>query len=438
LIRTPEALRVNPVLAIPLGVRLVVLFVLGAIVAGCINLAVYRLAWNQRLISPWSAAPAGAPRRRWTDRIPIVGWPAMARESPWHGRGFWIRPMLVELATGLLFAGLYAWELQDRAAWLLGNGGQPAAPFLNANLALVSHWRFLSHAVLVSLMLVAALIDLDEKTIPDAITVPGTLVALALAAALPWSLLPAGVWLIAAVPQVEFLTLASPNAWPGGLAGLPENGGIALGLGCWTLWCGGLMPRRWNTRHGFGVAVRVFVHRLCVDVLTYQVLAMWAVGVAAIGLAAWALPLAHWAGLLTALVGVAVGGGIIWAVRTVGSAALLREAMGFGDVTLMSMIGAFVGWQAAIIVFFIAPFLGLVFGLAQWIFHGEHEVPYGPFLCLAALWVIVDWNSIWPQSQSIFALGWIVPTLLAGCVVLMGVMLVGYRLVLRQFGSRGR
>ena len=33
--------------------------------------------------------------------------------------------------------------------------------------------------------------------------------------------------------------------------------------------------------------------------------------------------------------------------------------MGFGDVNLMGMIGAFMGWQAAVLTFFLAPFFGL-------------------------------------------------------------------------------
>ncbi len=67
-----------------------------------------------------------------------------------------------------------------------------------------------------------------------------------------------------------------------------------------------------------------------------------------------------WLGLLTALVGMVGGGAMVWAVRIVGSAALRKEAMGFGDVTLMMMIGAFLGWQPTIFIFFIAPFAGLV------------------------------------------------------------------------------
>ena len=48
----------------------------------------------------------------------------------------------------------------------------------------------------------------------------------------------------------------------------------------------------------------------------------------------------------------------MWAVRLIGTAALRREAMGFGDVTLMMMIGTFLGWQACSDLFFLAPFAG--------------------------------------------------------------------------------
>ena len=69
--------------------------------------------------------------------------------------------------------------------------------------------------------------------------------------------------------------------------------------------------------------------------------------------------------------------------------------MGFGDVTLMAMIGAFLGWQACLIVFFLAPLAGLVLGLVQLILRRGKHIPYGPFLCLAALATIVGWATIW-------------------------------------------
>ena len=57
--------------------------------------------------------------------------------------------------------------------------------------------------------------------------------------------------------------------------------------------------------------------------------------------------------------------GLTWSVRFLGTLAFRREAMGFGDVTLMAMIGAFLGWQAAVLTFFLAPFFGLAHALWQ-------------------------------------------------------------------------
>jgi prepilin signal peptidase PulO-like enzyme (type II secretory pathway) len=106
--------------------------------------------------------------------------------------------------------------------------------------------------------------------------------------------------------------------------------------------------------------------------------------------------------------------------------------MGFGDVTLMSMIGAFVGWQASLVIFFLAPLAGLVIGLMQWIGHGEREIPYGPFLCLAALVTIVGWNDVWSAVFLYFSMGWLLPAVLAVCLVLMGGLLYLYRLAISR------
>ena len=428
----------DAILAIPLPIRLVALAVVGAVVGGFINLGVYRLAWRQRSISPWSVPLAGAPSRGLRDRIPIFGWPGLRRESGLHGRGFWIRPLAVELLSAAVFAGLYLWELDAPPLWQMANGLQPPIKMLSSNLPLIVHARYLSHIVVFSLMLVATLIDIDEKTIPDEITVPGTWIGLLFATVYPWSLLPAGDWIIGPLRHVEFLTLLSPDTEAAALGGLPLIQPLAIGLGCWTLWCGGLLPRRWNVRHGLKTAVRVFFHRLRKDLLTYQIASMWIIGAIAIAAVAWKAPLANWVGLLTALVGMAAGGGIIWVVRIVGTAALRREAMGFGDVTLLAMIGSFVGWQTALLVFFLAPFMGIVVGVLQWIAHGEHEIPYGPFLCLATCGAIVEWRPLWDWARPIFAMGWLLPALLACCMGLMAGMLLGYRLILQIIaGTRG-
>ena len=88
--------------------------------------------------------------------------------------------------------------------------------------------------------------------------------------------------------------------------------------------------------------------------------------------------------LLLALVGAAVGAALILVTRTVGTWAFRKEAMGLGDVYLMAAIGGVLGWEAAVIVFMAAPFLGLAYGLWRLARKKDHEVPYGPFLGAAA------------------------------------------------------
>ncbi len=94
----------------PLEIRLAVLFLFGALVGGQLNRGIYRLAWNRRPIGPWSATHEKALPRHWYDWIPIFGWLALRRESTLHGPGYWVRPLLIELAAGLGFVLLYWWE----------------------------------------------------------------------------------------------------------------------------------------------------------------------------------------------------------------------------------------------------------------------------------------------------------------------------------------
>jgi len=413
---------VNLILAIPMEFRLAGLCAFGACVGSLLNLGIYRLAWHRRAISPWSAPHADAPRRRWYDRVPILGWVSLRRECGLHGAGFWIRPMLVEVFSGVGFAALYWWEIGQVGLVLPGVAAPPAASL---------HATYACHLMLISLMLVGSLIDIDEKIIPDTITVSGTLFALLAAAVYPWSLLPDHSF---GPPPLapDFLRLTSPNPWPGWLGGFPQLGPLGIGLGCWWLWCVALTHRTWYARHGWVRALELLFARLRREPSTRQILLMGLAGSAGI-VAAWLVGGPCWAGLLSALVGMASGGGIVWTIRIVGSAALRREAMGFGDVTLMAMIGAFLGWQPCLIVFFLAPFAGLVVGLVSLILRRGPEIPYGPFLCLAALVVVVRWASLWEWAAPIFGLGQMLILIILLCLILTVPLLVAMRMIRQTF-----
>lgn len=410
------------ILSTPMLIRLVVIFVFGSCIGAAVNWAVYRLAWNCRSISPWSPPDPSAPRRTLLDRVPIVGWFGLQRESALHGAGFWIRPLLIEIFTGVGFAWLYWFEIGE--AGLLPPG---VVQFpLPIELMMILHLEFIAHVILIGLMLAASMIDFDEKTIPDEITVLGTLLGLLLAAAWPYSLLPH------VTKTLEFLTLASPCPWPTVLEGAPNGYSLALGLACWLAWCFAILPRSWYTRHGLRRAVQLCCARVAREPCTRRILRMAVMGSACIVLV-WYRGGFGWQGLLTALVGMAASGGLVWAIRVCAAFVLQREAMGFGDVTLMAMIGAFLGWQPCLMVFFLAPFAGIVLGMARLILFRDKEIPYGPFLCLAAVVVIVQWDAVWSRTEHVFNVGWLVPAVVLCCPPLMVAMLGTWRLILSLF-----
>jgi len=421
---------VNWILGIALEIRLAGLFVLGVCVGSLANLGIYRLCWHPRPISPWSRPDARAPLRLPGDRVPLLGWLGLRREAALHGAGFWVRPLLVELAVGLGFAALYWWE-----TCRLGLLPPEVPRTLPPQLIAVPHQQYAAHLVLISLMIVASLIDIDEKTIPDAITLPGTLLGLAAVAAFPQILLPDVV-----VPNkgpiiFGLVHLASPNSWPQWLDGFPRPWSLVLGLGCWWLWTLAVMPRTWYARHGWCRALGLMLARLRREPATRLVLAMGLAGSLCIA-AVWLWADAGWVGLVSGLVGVAGGGGLVWLVRIVGRAALGREAMGFGDVTLMSMIGAFLGWQACLVIFFLAPLAGSVVGLLTLILRRGREIPFGPFLCLATLVLLVCWARLWDWTWPIFSLGWLLPLILLFIMgPLMGLMLALWQMARRLLRS---
>ncbi len=139
-----------------------------------------------------------------------------------------------------------------------------------------------------------------------------------------------------------------------------------------------------------------------------------------------------WLGGLTAsLIGLAAGYGSFWLIRAIGTAALKKEAMGLGDVKLMGALGAFLGWQACVLVFFMAPLAGLAIKLFT--LFREREFPYGPYLCLASVVLIVCWSPIWNWVYPTFESGWLVALLGLFCLVMMPLLLMMCRVVRGAF-----
>jgi leader peptidase (prepilin peptidase)/N-methyltransferase len=100
------------------------------------------------------------------------------------------------------------------------------------------------------------------------------------------------------------------------------------------------------------------------------------------------------------LIGIVIGGGVLFAIAEAYYRVRGQEGLGMGDVKLLGMIGAFLGWKLVLLTLVLASFAGSVAGGAM-IVSGrgdmKYALPFGTFLAVgalvAAIWgiPIVDW-----------------------------------------------
>ena len=252
----------------PILLGYVVAFVLGSIAASFANVCVHRLPLRQSIVYPASRCPSCQHPLR-----------------PWHN---------LPLASFVALGGRCAF-CRERISWRY-----PAVESLGGLLYLVGYHQFglsvhaLAYALLVTALLIVSFIDLAHMIIPDAVTLPGIVVGVAI------SLLPSSI------------------------------------------------------------------------------------------------------GFANAVAGACLGGGIFLLIT------LLHPAgMGGGDVKLIAMIGAFVGWQAVLVTIILGAFCGAVSGLTLILLglkRRRDPVPFGPFLALggtaAMLWgeALLAWYGRWTLS----------------------------------------
>jgi leader peptidase (prepilin peptidase)/N-methyltransferase len=162
--------------------------VIGAIVGSFLNVVTYRLPRHESLITPASHCPrCGTPVKPY-DNIPILSWLLLRGHCRSCGEPISVRYPLVEAATAALCVG----------AVLVSDSTVTIALSL----------------LLILLVVPAALIDIEHRVIPNKITVPGVVLAIAIGLALD----PAGEpeRIVAGLAAGGFLLLAA-LAYPGGM-----------------------------------------------------------------------------------------------------------------------------------------------------------------------------------------------------------------------------
>ncbi len=95
--------------------------------------------------------------------------------------------------------------------------------------------------------------------------------------------------------------------------------------------------------------------------------------------------------------GLLLGGGFFYAIAAGYYFLAKRAGMGGGDIKLLAMIGAFLGWQSLPFVVFCSALLGTIVGIGEMIKQkkgGKTVIPYGPFLAIASYLYLFYQNEI--------------------------------------------
>jgi len=333
------------------------MFWMGACIGSFLNVCVYRIPlanslWDQLkcIAVRGSFCPRCKTPIHWYDNIPIIGWLSLRGRCRSCGQSISMRYPLVELFNALLFVLVYWLEVPfgfsqelSKSAVFADLGPQSIPGLGSLSPLMFLHLRMVFHLVLIEALLVASLIDWDLMIIPDGTTIPQTIFAVVA------STIFGRLHLVPAWHQDPFLLQDFRIA-------LPKS------LHPW------LTPE-WSVPEWFSTSP-------------------------------------HLHGLLVSVAGLVVGATIVAVVRSIGTRVLRREAMGDGDIFLMAMVGAFLGWQATVIAFFLAAFLASAAQIVTLSIRLDKEIPYGPYLSLATLLVLLGWKDVWEHfAKRFFSLG---------------------------------
>jgi leader peptidase (prepilin peptidase) / N-methyltransferase len=92
-------------------------------------------------------------------------------------------------------------------------------------------------------------------------------------------------------------------------------------------------------------------------------------------------------GWSSSLVGLFIGSGLLWLLAVSYEKLRGKEGMGMGDIKLLGMIGAFLGWPGVLVTIFVGSFVGSLVGLPLVILKKDlsYQIPFGLFLSLGAV-----------------------------------------------------
>ena len=369
--------------SLPIAACCVWVFLLGLGIGSFLNVVIIRLPLEKSVIWPGSRCGVCLRPLKFRDNLPILGYLALRGRCRFCGARFSSRYLWVELATGIAFLGLFLIEVVSQGyggpEWLTPwhhiPGLRSGAYATGAFPPLHAWIYFFYHAMLLSFLLAAALIDAEHRIIPTQITYVGTAIGLVGSTLLPWP------W-----PSDPSVLSAIPAGFPWTL---PEvTGKIPTGATLWPF-TGPPPP--------------------------------------------WAPPGSWQLGLMNGLVGAAAGMFIGRAIKFLFETGFQKDALGLGDADLLMMIGAFLGWQPAALALPVGALvtLPIIVPLKIWaIARGSsagNELPFGPGIAAGAVVVWLGWPWLSGLAQVLFD-----PVILTFVAVIMGGGMLVAGLILRR------
>ncbi len=380
-------------------------FANGCCIGSFLNVVVYRMPRDKSLMWPPSSCPACDRRIHFYDNLPLFSWLLLGRKCRFCKAPVSPRYFIIELLTGLVFLGMFILYFSSSM-----RKGVP--PLLEGG------WLFyLLHIILLSALIAASAIDLELWIIPLGICWLATVAAFVISALGAYLVGPAPIGIHPLFPRASFLA--------GSLAA-----GASVGLAISSvLLMTGLLKRSYDegdsdekggakqddaAESGSPTEPQEqdFDHRLETYREIVFLLPIIICSVAAHLILSRVIPVATQqdfgaqypviAGLLGSVWGYFIGCGIVWAIRIFGAFAFGKEAMGLGDVHLLGAAGAVVGPVMVVIAFFVAPFFGLAWAGSQMFFKKVRQIPYGPFLSLGVLVVIIFHDFIMSRIDYLF------------------------------------
>ncbi len=378
------------------------MFVLGACVGSFLNVVIYRLPRQIPLLTPPSCCPSCDHQLRFfRENIPIFGWLFLGGKCKYCKAPISYQYPVVELLTALLFLLLYAlcYWIPTTTPFL----GEVFGQWWHANGIYRTLPAFIAIAAMFSGILAMAVIDARTYTIPIQIPIAITVIALIASVVQPLIHLrhtPHQTWM---VPMAD---------WTWSLAAVGSFAGIILST---TLLRLGVLRYSFADYEEYikddePLAIYPHARREMLRELLFLLPAILGFAIGFMIGYENGFPQLFLQSIFSCILGYLVGGGLVWVVRILGSLAFGKEAMGLGDVHLLAAIGAVVGWFDPILIFFIAPFSGLIWAAVSAILakigKPRREIPYGPHLAIATVVVVLampavqfGWDIMMPRVE---------------------------------------